>query len=130
MFYDPELTTIITDDMALSEEQINSIISELTNKLSAIISYFADQYYFYMYNIAPKLLVNHNVVANDNLCISEIDEIRSWFKAVYNKRLGQHIQSDMQDIKDCIKYHLFEWNDLPSLVDLRNSIIVIFYIFI
>ena len=123
MFYDPELTTIITDDMALSEEQINSIISELTNKLSAIISYFADQYYFYMYNIAPKLLVNHNVVANDNLCISEIDEIRSWFKAVYNKRLGQHIQSDMQDIKDCIKYHLFEWNDLPSLVDLRNSII-------
>ena len=123
MVYDPELSIVITDDLSLSEADIKHIIDDLSNKLSALISYFADQYYFYMYNIAPKLLVNHKVVANNNSCISEIDEIRSWFRAVYDKRLGQYVQRKMQDIKDCIKYQLFEWNDLPSLIDLKNRIL-------
>ena len=123
MVYDPELAITITDDFALSEVEIEGLLNELSNKLSAVISFFADQYYFYMYNMAPKLLINHNVVSNNNLCVSEIDEIRSWFRAVYDKRLGQHVHRKMQDIKDCIKYQLFEWNDLPSLIDLKNRIL-------
>lgn len=125
MVYDPDLAVTVTDDLSLPEEQIKQIVEELSNKLSALISYFADQYYFYMYNIAPQLLVSHSAVSNKNrsLSFSIKDEIHSWFKSVYDKRLGQESQSKMKDINDCIKYQLFEWEDLPSLVDLRQIII-------
>ena len=85
MIYDPELTTIITDDMALSEEQINSIISELTNKLSAIISYFADQYYWSFYKYPPQL---PQIVSSDkilNLANETKIEYQNIYEDIYHK---------------------------------------------
>lgn len=55
MVYDPELAITVTDDLTLPEEQIEQIVEELSNKLSALISYFADQYYWIFYEYTPVL---------------------------------------------------------------------------
>ena len=55
MIYDPELAITVTDDLTLPEEQIEQVVEELSNKLSALISYFADQYYWIFYGYTPVL---------------------------------------------------------------------------
>lgn len=75
MVYDPELSVTITDELALSEIQINSIVDELSNKLSALISYFADQYYWNFYRISPS---TPSLIRMDSISLSanELNEYR------------------------------------------------------
>ena len=53
--YDPKLSIKVTDDFNYNPDEVNSIINELSAKLSAFISYFADLYYWNCYHISPSL---------------------------------------------------------------------------
>ena len=75
MVYDPDLAVTVTDDLALPEEQIELIIEELSNKLSALISYFADQYYWSFYKISP---ITPSLISMESISLSanELNEYK------------------------------------------------------
>ena len=86
MLYDPELAITITDDISLSEEQIKQIIEELSNKISALISYFADQYYWIFYGYTPVL----PLLADDNdysIKVGWKTNYSSQYKLLYEKEI-------------------------------------------
>ena len=86
MLYDPELAITITDDISLSEEQIKQIIEELSNKISALISYFADQYYGIFYGYTPVL----PLLADDNdysIKVGWKTNYSSQYKLLYEKEI-------------------------------------------
>jgi len=103
---------------------IDTTIEEFVPYLKCLIGYIADHYYYSMYNIAPRLYICHNSISANKVCLpfSLKDEIHSWFQTVYNKRLGYSTKTKMNEIGDCAKYNLFEWDDLSTLLELKSII--------
>lgn len=53
--YNPELSIDVKPRMDYSKEIIATLLNEITSKLGAFISYFADLYYWNYYHLTPKL---------------------------------------------------------------------------
>lgn len=88
MVYDPDLAITVTDELALPEEQIEQIIEELSNKLSALISYFADQYYWIFYGYTPVL----PLLADDkdySIKVGWRTNYSSQYKLLYKKEIDE-----------------------------------------
>lgn len=103
---------------------IERTVEELVQYLTSLIGYVSDHYYFSLYNTPPLFLTYNNGNLNESMCLpySLKTEIREWFKAVYNKRLGSWTKSEMLNLRDCIDYELFDWSDLPTLLQLLDLI--------
>lgn len=67
--YNPEISIKIKPHMEYNIEDIEGILKEVTAKLEAFISYFADIYYWNFYHLAPTLpsLLNKKVITLSNV---------------------------------------------------------------
>ena len=118
MVYDPELTITITDDLAFAEEQIDSIISELSNKLSAIISYFADQYYWSFYNYAPLLPYILSMDSTKHSCVD-----LEHYKDAYTKSYKGLISEELLNISYRASHIVDFLGSLVYLDSVRSEIL-------
>lgn len=91
MEYDPELAITISDDLTLSDEQIKNITNELTTKLSAFISYFADLYYWNFYKYTPQLphIIKTNLI--QKLQSNIVDDYVELYSIFFDKDLNHQI---------------------------------------
>ena len=140
MVYDPDLAVTVTDDLALPEEQIEQIIEELSNKLSALISYFADQYYwnFYKYTInTPKLLAsgalsvsNHMksllisslITAIENDIESDVTHRLTYLKCLQQVDCGVDVSKVLcQEFKNLEECELLQVDTLQELKEIKNN---------
>ncbi len=141
MVYDPELSITITDELSLSEVQINSIVDELANKLAAIVSFFADQYYwnFYKYPInLPKLIATNAlniqyeikkeiISALIKVLDNNAESKDTISRLVYVKSL-QQVSSEFdihevinREVKNIRKCKLLQVDALNELLDINKS---------
>ena len=140
MVYDPELAITITDDFALSEVEIEGLLNELSNKLSAVISFFADQYYwnFYKYTInIPKLLETGVLKVPDDMkcalisslieALENNEELDAVHRLAYLKCL-QHVDCRFdigkilrQEIENIEKCQFLRVDTLKELIEIKNG---------
>lgn len=108
MLYDPELPITFTDDLELQEEQIEQIIEELSNKISILISFFADQYYWNFYNYAPLLPSILSMNSTKDSC-ADLEFYEKAYAKAYKDLIGENLSN--------ISYRA------PHIVDFLGSLV-------
>lgn len=108
MLYDPELPITFTDDLELQEEQIEQIIEELSNKISILISFFADQYYWNFYNYAPLLPYILSMNSAKDSC-ADLESYEEAYAKAYKDLIGENLSN--------ISYRA------PHIVDFLGSLV-------
>lgn len=74
--YNPQIDIKVTEDFEYSKEQVESLVNQLSVKLSAFISYFADLYYWNCYYVPPTLpnLLKDNILQLESSTIKDYAE--------------------------------------------------------
>jgi len=108
MEYDPELPITFTDDLALSDEQLKEVIERLSNKISILISFFADQYYWNFYNYAPSLPYILSMNSTKDSC-ADLESYEKAYANAYKDLIGENLSN--------ISYRA------PHIVDFLGSLV-------
>lgn len=108
MEYDPELPITFTDDLALSDEQLKEVIERLSNKISILISFFADQYYWNFYNYAPLLPYILSMNSTKDSC-ADLESYEEAYAKAYKDLIGENLSN--------ISYRA------PHIVDFLGSLV-------
>lgn len=108
MVYDPDLAVTVTDDLSLPEEQIKQIVEELSNKISILISFFADQYYWNFYNYAPLLPYILSMNSTKDSC-ADLESYEKAYAKAYKDLIGENLSN--------ISYRA------PHIVDFLGSLV-------
>ena len=94
--YDPEISVHVKPHMEYNSEDTNTILNEVTAKLEAFISYFADLYYWNFYCFAPTL---PSLITLGKVQIADNTEYSKQYSELFDKfLLGTIVPNNMTNI--------------------------------
>lgn len=111
--YDPELSIPIKPGMVYPDDIVDKIINEVVEKLFALISYFADLYYWNFYNLVPTLPI---MLHNNLIDITNVDEfIIGYMKTLESPLIKKDIDHSLEYAQSLLP--IVQKNTLPIFKD-------------